>query len=159
MNTAEFLYRHFDIGPADRCLALMTLECDLSVLDVFATLATGGAIVVVDEEHRRDPDHWARQIHQHGVTVLNFLPGSMEMLVEVGDGRLSSVRVVLTGGDWVRPRWCAGCAHRRQGYGSPASAGPPRRRSTPPSTRPPSYQSAGPRCPTACPSPTTLPAW
>ncbi|HEX7827433.1 MAG TPA: amino acid adenylation domain-containing protein, partial [Mycobacterium sp.] len=102
MNTAEFLYRHFDIGPADRCLALMTLECDLSVLDVFATLATGGAIVVVDEEHRRDPDHWARQIHEHGVTVLNFLPGSMEMLVAVGDGRLSSVRVVLTGGDWVR---------------------------------------------------------
>jgi mycobactin phenyloxazoline synthetase len=102
MNTAEFLYRHFDIGPTDRCLALMTLECDLSVLDVFATLATGGAIVVVDEEHRRDPDHWARQIHEHGVTVLNFLPGSMEMLVEVGEGRLSSVRVVLTGGDWVR---------------------------------------------------------
>jgi mycobactin phenyloxazoline synthetase len=102
MNTAEFLYRHFDIGPTDRCLALMTLECDLSVLDVFATLATGGAIVVIDEEHRRDPDHWARQIHEHGVTVLNFLPGSMEMLVEVGDGRLSSVRVVLTGGDWVR---------------------------------------------------------
>ncbi|MHA3020801.1 non-ribosomal peptide synthetase [Mycobacterium sp. BMJ-28] len=106
MNTAEFLYRHFEIGPQDRCLALMTLECDLSVLDVFATLATGGAIVVVDEADRRDPDTWARLIHRHRVTVLNFLPGSLEMLVEVGSqggtDRLSSVRVVLTGGDWVR---------------------------------------------------------
>ena len=102
MNTAEFLYRHFDIGPADRCLALMTLECDLSVLDVFATLTTGGAIVAVDEDDRRNPDTWARLIHDHRVTVLNFLPGSLEMLVEVGADRLSSVRVVLTGGDWVR---------------------------------------------------------
>lgn len=102
MNTAEFLYGHFNIGPGDRCLALATLECDLSVLDMFATLATGGTIVVVDEPHRRNPDHWADLIAQHGVTVLNFLPGWLEMLVEVGDNRLDTVRVVLTGGDWVR---------------------------------------------------------
>lgn len=102
MNTAEFLYGHFNIGPADRCLALATLECDLSVLDMFATLATGGSIVVVDEPYRRDPDHWAALIAEHGVTVLNFLPGWLEMLVEVGAGRLDTVRVVLTGGDWVR---------------------------------------------------------
>ncbi len=106
MNTAEFLYGHFNIGPADRCLALATLECDLSVLDMFATLATGGSIVVVDEPYRRDPDHWAALIAEHGVTVLNFLPGWLEMLVSVNEGagadRLASVRVVLTGGDWVR---------------------------------------------------------
>ena len=103
MNTAEFLYGHFNIGPADRCLALATLECDLSVLDMFATLATGGAVVVVDEEHRRSPDRWAELIDTHGVTVLNFLPGWLEMLVEVGHGGLlDTVRVVLTGGDWVR---------------------------------------------------------
>ena len=102
MNTIEFLNGHFGVGPADRCLAVSTLECDLSVLDIFGTLASGGTIVVVDEEHRRNPDHWARQIDAHGVTVLNFLPGWLEMLVEVGDGRLSSVRAVPTGGDWVR---------------------------------------------------------
>ncbi|OBG41131.1 non-ribosomal peptide synthetase, partial [Mycobacterium sp. E3198] len=103
MNTVEFVSRHFDIGAADRCLALSTLECDMSVLDVFATLRAGGAIVVVDEAQRRDPDAWARLIDAHRVTVLNFLPGWLEMLVEVGDGRLSSLRVVPTGGDWVRP--------------------------------------------------------
>jgi mycobactin phenyloxazoline synthetase len=103
MNTVEFLTRHFDIGAADRCLALSTLECDMSVLDIFATLRAGGAIVVVDEAQRRDPDAWARLIDTHHVTVLNFLPGWLEMLVEVGHGRLSSLRVVPTGGDWVRP--------------------------------------------------------
>ncbi len=103
MNTVEFLSRHFDLGPTDRCLALSTLECDMSVLDIFATLRAGGAIVVVDEAQRRDPDAWARLIDTHRVTVLNFLPGWLEMLVEVGRGRLSSLRVVPTGGDWVRP--------------------------------------------------------
>lgn len=103
MNTVEFLTRHFGIGPADKCLALSTLECDLSVLDIFATLRAGGSVVVVDEAQRRDPDAWARLIATHGVTVLNFLPGWLEMLVEVGHGRLPSLRVVATGGDWVRP--------------------------------------------------------
>lgn len=103
MNTVEFMTRHFGIGNTDRCLALSTLECDMSVLDIFATLRAGGAIVVVDEAQRRDPDAWARLIATHGVTVLNFLPGWLEMLIEVAHGRLSSLRVVPTGGDWVRP--------------------------------------------------------
>lgn len=103
MNTVEFIARHFEIGPADRCLALSTLEGDISVMDIFVTLRTGGAIVVVDEAQRRDPDAWARLIDAHQVTVLHFMPGWLEMLVEVGRGRLSSVRVVPTGGDWVRP--------------------------------------------------------
>ena len=103
MNTVEFIGRHFAIGTADRCLALSTLEGDISVMDIFVTLRTGGAIVVVDEAQRRDPDAWARLIDIHQVTVLHFMPGWLEMLVEVGAGRLSSVRAVPTGGDWVRP--------------------------------------------------------
>lgn len=103
MNTVEFIGRHFELGPADRCLALSTLEGDISVMDVFVTLRTGGAVVVVDEAQRRDPDAWARLIDAHKVTVLHFMPGWLEMLIEVGRGRLSSVRVIPTGGDWVRP--------------------------------------------------------
>jgi mycobactin phenyloxazoline synthetase len=103
MNTVEFIGRHFEIGAADRCLALSTLEGDISVMDVFVTLRTGGSIVVVDEAQRRDPDAWARLIDTHKVSVLHFMPGWLEMLVEVGAGRLSSVRVIPTGGDWVRP--------------------------------------------------------
>lgn len=102
MNTIEFINGHFGINSADRCLALSSLECDLSVLDIFGTLGSGGSIVVVDEHERRDPDVWARLIAEHGVTVLHFMPGWLEMLSEV-DGDLSSVRVVPTGGDWVRP--------------------------------------------------------
>ena len=102
MNTLEFLYRHFEIGPDDRELALSHLESDMSVPDVFGILRAGGAIVMVDEDQRRDPDSWARLIEQHQVSVVNFLPGWLQMLTEV-PGSLESLRVVLTGGDWVRP--------------------------------------------------------
>jgi mycobactin phenyloxazoline synthetase len=106
MNTVEFINAHFGIGAHDRCLALATPEFDMSVLDVFGMLRAGGAIVAVDEAQRRDPDHWARLIDAHAVTVLNFLPGWLEMLLEVTEDApqsLSSLRVVPTGGDWVNP--------------------------------------------------------
>jgi len=106
MNTVEVINRHFEIGAADRWLALSTLEFDLSVLDIFATLRAGGAIVMVDEGQRRDPDAWARLIETHRVTVLNCVPGWLEMLSQVTADIpevLSSLRVVITGGDWVRP--------------------------------------------------------
>lgn len=110
MNTIEFINDHFDIGPTDRCLALSHLECDLSVIDVYGTLRSGGSLVIVDEEQRRDPDVWVKLIDEHQVTVLHFLTGWLEMLVAGGAGAsdtaagpLSSLRVVPTGGDWVRP--------------------------------------------------------
>lgn len=102
MNTIETLGARFGFGPHDRSLALLGLDADMSVLDVFAMLGAGGAIVMVDEADRRDPHTWARLVDTHRVSVLNLMPGACEMLLAT-DGELSSVRAVLTGGDWVRP--------------------------------------------------------
>ncbi|OBF96177.1 non-ribosomal peptide synthetase [Mycobacterium sp. 852002-51152_SCH6134967] len=103
MNTIEFVSEHFGLHRGDRSLALASLEADMSVLEIFALLRAGGAVVVVDEDQRRDPDTWARWIQQHGVTFLNWMPGWLDMLLEVGGDRLTGLRVVLLGGDWVRP--------------------------------------------------------
>ncbi|WP_094286408.1 non-ribosomal peptide synthetase [Mycobacterium lehmannii] len=103
MNTIEFVSEHFGLHRGDRSLALASLEADMSVLEISALLRAGGAVVVVDEDQRRDPDTWARLIQQHGVTFLNWMPGWLDMLLEVGGDRLTSLRVVLLGGDWVRP--------------------------------------------------------
>ncbi|KUH80472.1 MULTISPECIES: non-ribosomal peptide synthetase [unclassified Mycobacterium] len=103
MNTIEFVTDHFGIDTGDRSLALASLEADMSVLEIFAILRAGGAVVVVDEDQRRNPDAWARLIQQHGVTFLNWMPGWLDMLLEAGADRLAGLRVVLLGGDWVRP--------------------------------------------------------
>lgn len=102
MNTVETLSARFGFAPDDRSLALLTLDADMSVLDVFAMLRAGAAIVMVDEADRRSPEVWAHLVARHRVSVLNLMPGALEMLVSVG-GPLPSVRAVLTGGDWVRP--------------------------------------------------------
>lgn len=103
MNTIEFVAERFGLHAGDRSLALASLEADMSVLEIFALLRAGGAVVVVDEDQRRDPDTWAGLVQQHGVTFLNWMPGWLDMLLEVGGDRLASLRVVLLGGDWVRP--------------------------------------------------------
>lgn len=102
MNTVETLSARFGFGPDDRSLALLTLDADMSVLDVFAMLRVGGAIVMVDEADRRSPEVWAQLVQRHRVSVLNLMPGALEMLAATGGG-IPSVRAVLTGGDWVRP--------------------------------------------------------
>ena len=47
-------------------------------------------------------------IQQHCVTFLNWMPGWLDMLLEVGGDRLATLRVVLLGGDWVRPELIRG---------------------------------------------------
>lgn len=108
MNTVEFISDRYELGPSDRSLALASLEADMSVLEIFAILRAGGAVVVVDEVQRRDPDVWASLIHQHSVTFLNWMPGWLDMLLQVGGTRLKTLRVVLLGGDWVRPELIRG---------------------------------------------------
>lgn len=111
LNTIETLGVRFGFGPDDRSLALLTLDADMSVLDVFAMLRAGGAVVMVDEADRRNPEAWATLIDRHRVSVLNLMPGALQMLLGAA-GSLASVRAVLTGGDWVRPELVRGFAAR-----------------------------------------------
>lgn len=108
MNTVEFVNDRYELGPSDRSLALASLEADMSVLEIFAILRAGGAVVVVDEAQRRNPDEWAKLIHKHSVTFLNWMPGWLDMLLQVAGTRLETLRVVLLGGDWVRPELIRG---------------------------------------------------
>jgi len=108
MNTVEFVHGRYGLGRTDRSLALASLEADMSVLEIFALLRAGGAVVVVDEAERRNPDVWATLIQKHHVTFLNWMPGWLDMLLEVGGTRLATLRVVLLGGDWVRPELIRG---------------------------------------------------
>ena len=55
MNTNMDLIERFDIGPMDRILALSSLSFDLSVFDVFATVAAGATLVVPSSRRAGDP--------------------------------------------------------------------------------------------------------
>jgi pyochelin synthetase len=97
--------RTFRLSSDDRVLAVTALHHDMSVYDIFGTLAAGGAIVMPDREGTRSPDHWLELIDRHRVTVWNSVPAFMEMLlVHVAAQKLSArdrLRLAFLGGDWI----------------------------------------------------------
>ena len=107
VNTILDVNGRFGVGPADRVFALSSLSFDLSVYDVFGTLAAGGALVMPDAGAGRDPRHWHELAHTHGVTVWNSVPPLMDMWVTFVEGDAgaqglpSSLRLVLMSGDWI----------------------------------------------------------
>jgi mycobactin phenyloxazoline synthetase len=99
MNTIDDLIERFGIGPSDVSLGVSALDFDLSVFDLFALWAAGGAVVLPDEDERRDAAAWAALAGRWSVTVLNCVPSVLEMLLQTGD--VPTLRLVLLGGDRV----------------------------------------------------------
>ncbi|MER6174692.1 amino acid adenylation domain-containing protein [Streptosporangium sp. NPDC001681] len=99
MNTIGDLVERFSLGEADVSLAVSALDFDLSVFDLFAPWSSGGAVVIPEEDERRDATRWAELVERWSVTVLNCVPSVLEMLLRIGP--VPSLRLVLLGGDWV----------------------------------------------------------
>ena len=108
VNTLLDLNARWNVGPADRVLALSALSFDLSVYDIFGTLAAGGAVVLPARDARRDPVRWLERLREDTITVWNTVPALMQLLVEAaaaaGTGLPESLRLVLLSGDWIPVR-------------------------------------------------------
>ncbi|MGK7905411.1 MAG: amino acid adenylation domain-containing protein [Hormoscilla sp.] len=104
VNTIVDVNQRFGVGPKDKVLALSSLSFDLSVYDIFGTLAAGGTIVLPDASGTKEPSHWLNLIQQHQVTVWNSVPALMQLLVEQATSTQispSSLRLVMLSGDWI----------------------------------------------------------
>ncbi|MEO0686282.1 MAG: amino acid adenylation domain-containing protein, partial [Cyanobacteria bacterium J06649_11] len=104
VNTILDINQRFGITEKDSVLALSSLSFDLSVYDIFGTLAAGATIVIPDADLTKDPAHWANLIHQHQITVWNSVPALMQLLVEHLESvekKADSLRLVLMSGDWI----------------------------------------------------------
>ncbi len=103
-NTLQDVNERFAVGPDDRVLALSALSFDLSVYDVFGTLAAGATVVVPDRGRGHDPLHWDALARRHRVTVWNSVPALMQAWTEARAGKSgddSQLRLVLLSGDWI----------------------------------------------------------
>ena len=105
VNTILDINRRFGVGPEDRVLALSNLNFDLSVYDIFGTLAAGGTIIMPEATGTKDPAHWLQLMTQEQVTIWNSVPALMQMVVEYASGRTGVVpqclRLALLSGDWI----------------------------------------------------------
>ncbi|MFP5284360.1 MAG: FkbM family methyltransferase, partial [Thermoanaerobaculia bacterium] len=94
----------FGVGPSDRLLFVTALSFDLSVYDIFGTLAAGGTIRLASSEELRDPERLVRLLTREGITFWDSAPAALQQLVPFfpapGSARPCLRRVFLSG-DWI----------------------------------------------------------
>ncbi|MFD2176706.1 non-ribosomal peptide synthetase [Veronia pacifica] len=103
VNTLMAVNEGFQIGPEDSVFGLSALNFDLSVYDIFGTLAAGATLVLPDAGHERDPQHWLACLSKSPCTVWNTVPALLQMLLESlpQNQSLPSFKTVMLSGDWI----------------------------------------------------------
>ncbi len=103
MNTILDITRRASLTSESTAFAISAMDFDLSVFDVFGLLGVGGALVVIDEEDRRDAELWLDLVHEHNVTVWNSVPVLLDMLLiaSENDTRALPLKTVMLSGDWI----------------------------------------------------------
>jgi amino acid adenylation domain-containing protein len=104
VNLVEWVNRSFGVGPGDRLLFITSLAFDLSVYDVFGTLAAGAEVVIAAEEELAEPAALAALLAGGAITFWDSAPAALQQLVPcfphaAGDG--AALRLVFLSGDWV----------------------------------------------------------
>lgn len=91
---------YFSFDAASVSLSLSPWNFDVSLLDTWAVLAAGGAVVAGDAARLHDADYLTRLLDEHRPTFLQLVPSTLEALVTaVDDNAYDSVSdIVLTGG-------------------------------------------------------------
>ena len=92
----------FRIGPDDRLSNHAPLHFDLSVFDVYNTLAAGATVSLIHEEITVFPQRLAALMEDHGITVWYSVPSALVYLLLHGDlaaRDLERLRLILFAGE------------------------------------------------------------
>ncbi|HKH47032.1 MAG TPA: amino acid adenylation domain-containing protein [Thermoanaerobaculia bacterium] len=102
VNLISWVNQTFGVGPADRLLFVTSLCFDLSVYDVFGTLAAGGTVHVASEEALREPAQLVRMLREEPVTIWDSAPAALQQLAPLFPAaEARPLRLVMLSGDWI----------------------------------------------------------
>ena len=105
VNTLHAVSRKFNVTTNDCVFGISALHFDLSVFDIFGTLAAGASLVIPKDEEAKDPEKWFHAMQRHNVSIWNSVPALMKMLVEYvsseSESLVDSLRLVMMSGDWI----------------------------------------------------------
>jgi amino acid adenylation domain-containing protein len=106
-NTLHGLQAAYDLRSGDRMLAISSLNYDMSVYEIFATLAAGACIVLPDDVQAADPELLLDLVIGAGVTTWSSAPAILDQLVNHARGRPGlptlALRLVGLAGDRIPP--------------------------------------------------------
>ncbi|HEX5714700.1 MAG TPA: amino acid adenylation domain-containing protein, partial [Thermoanaerobaculia bacterium] len=103
-NLIHWVNSTFGVGPSDRLLFITGLSFDLSVYDIFGTLAAGGTIRLASSEELRDPQRLVRILAEGGVTFWDSAPAALQQLAPFFPAPATTstpLRLVFLSGDWI----------------------------------------------------------
>jgi amino acid adenylation domain-containing protein len=106
VNTLDWVNRTFHVGPGDRLLFVTSLNFDLSVYDIFGTLAAGACIRLASDDELRDPQRLLNILTTEPITFWDSAPAQLRQLVPFfptlpSDARTHQLRLVFLSGDWI----------------------------------------------------------
>lgn len=98
VNFLESMRREPGFAADDTLLAITTLSFDISVLEFFLPLVTGGKVVVASHEDTFDGTRLQSLIERHKVTAMQATPSTWRLLFDSGWEGESALRV-FSGGE------------------------------------------------------------
>lgn len=104
MNTIVDINQRFSIGSEDKIFAVSSFSFDLSVYDIFGSVAAGATLIYPNPAAALNPAHWLDLMLRETVTIWNSVPALMSLLVDSALRQnicLPALRVVLLSGDKI----------------------------------------------------------
>ena len=102
MSFVDWCRETFDAGPSDRCSSHAPFHFDLSILDLWMSLSSGGSVVLVGESLAKDPRSLPGFIAERGITNWYSVPSILGLMAEHGhldEHDHSSLKVVCFAGE------------------------------------------------------------
>jgi amino acid adenylation domain-containing protein len=100
VNHMLWMRSHFAVGTSARVLQRTPYTFDASVWEIFLPLVTGAALVIARPNGHKDVSHQIETIQQEQVTVVQFVPSMLRVLLEAEDiGKCRTLRFVFCGGE------------------------------------------------------------
>ncbi|MGJ7528848.1 AMP-binding protein [Variovorax sp. GB1P17] len=101
INLVDWAIEHLGITPGSRALQYSTVNFDASILDIFPTLLSGGALCIPTASQRLSATELAAFCRRHGVDRA-FLPPTL--LAVLDPGAFDTISTLLTGGEACSPQ-------------------------------------------------------
>lgn len=101
VNLVEWFNAHYRVTEDDRLLWVTSSAFDLSIYDIFGTLAAGAVICVPGPDAMGDAERLRNDVAAWSITLWDSAPAAFEEVLTARGPVAPSLRKVFLSGDWV----------------------------------------------------------
>jgi amino acid adenylation domain-containing protein len=101
VNLLQSAEKLLEVGPEDRLFAITTLAFDISVLELWLPLVTGGTVIIASQEVAAQGELLSEQLVSTRATVLQATPFTFRTLLNVGFKPPFGFKMLCGGEAWT----------------------------------------------------------